>query len=119
MLLKALKKNLYIEGVINTKKQRCIGWGYAKDVIREYEIHQKTPHKSRLKPFQERAVKDAIEQTKSLSDGTERLKLIDLVFWKQSHTLFGASYQCNISYETAVKWHGDFIKAVGKNLGIF
>lgn len=105
--------------MINTKKQRCIGWGYAKDVIREYDIHQKTPHKSRLKPFQEKAVKDAIEQTKSLSDGTERLKLIDLVFWKQSHTLFGASYQCSVSYETAVKWHGDFIKAVGKNLGIF
>lgn len=101
------------------KHQTYIGWGYVKDLIREYEVQKKMPHKSRLKPFQEQAIKQAIEYTETLCDGDERLKMIDLVFWSKSHTLSGAAIKGNISYETAVNWHRDFIKTVGKNLGIF
>lgn len=98
------------------KKSEYIGWGYVKDVIREYGT---TAHKSRLKPFQSQAVKRAVDDTKSLVDGTERLKLIDMVFWKQTHTLHGAAYMCNVSYKTAINWNGDFIKLVGKEMDIF
>lgn len=98
------------------KKSEYIGWGYVKDIIREYGT---TAHKSRLKPFQSQAVKRAVDDTKSLVDGTERLNLINLVFWKQTHTLAGAALECHISYETAVSWHRDFIKAVGRNMDIF
>ena len=98
------------------KKSEHIGWGYVKDVIREYG---ETAHASRLKPFQEQAVKQAVDDTKSLVDGTERLKLISLVFWKQTHTLAGAAYECNVSYDTGVCWHRDFIKSVGRNMDIF
>ena len=96
------------------KKAEYIGWGYIKDVIREYGDTT-----SRLKPFQCQAVKQAVDDTKSLDDGTERLNLINLVFWKQTHTLAGAALECHVSYETAVSWHRDFIKAVGRNMDIF
>ena len=101
---------------MSKKKSEYIGWGFVKDIIREYGI---TAHSCRLKPFQTEAVKQAVEDTKSLVDGTERLKLIDLVFWKQTHTLAGASCECNVCYDLAVLWHRDFIKAVGKELNIF
>lgn len=102
---------------MSKKKSEYIGWGFVKDIIREYS--ETTAHSCRLKPFQVDAVKRAVDETKSLIDGTERLKLIDLVFWKQTHTLAGASYECNVSYDLAVIWHSDFIKSVGKNMNIF
>ena len=100
------------------RKTNILWWGYAKRVAREYGLFQKTPEESCIRQFESEAVQRAIEKTKLLRDGEERLKLINLVFWKQSHTLFGASYQCNISYETAVKWHGDFIRLVGIEMGL-
>lgn len=100
------------------RKTNILWWGYAKRVAREYGNFQKNPEESCIRQFESEAVQRAIEKTKLLRDGEERLKLIDLVFWKQSYTLSGASYQCNISYETAVKWHGDFIRLVGVEMGL-
>ncbi len=58
------------------------------------------------------AVRQAIEVTEYLKTGQERLKLIDLVFWRGSHTLSGAAMALNISYDTAIDYHGDFIMMV-------
>lgn len=58
------------------------------------------------------AVRKAIEGTRRVKAGADRLKLIDLVFWKQSHTLSGAALAVNISYDTAINYHGDFIMLV-------
>lgn len=55
------------------------------------------------------AVKRAIAVTERLKTGKDRMKLVDLVFWKQSHTLQGAAMKVNISYDTAVGYHRDFI----------
>lgn len=99
---------------MSKKKSEYIGWGFVKDIIREYNERS-----CRLKPFQAEAVKQAVDETKKLIDGTERLKLIELVFWKQTHTLAGAAMMCNVSYDLAVIWHRDFIKAVGRKLDIF
>lgn len=59
------------------------------------------------------AVTKAIEKTKRLKTGSDRLKLIDMVFWKQSHTLEGAAYAMFVSDTTARRWHRDFIRLVG------
>lgn len=66
--------------------------------------------KSKQKEYD--AVRCAINATQRLKTGTDRLKVIDLVFWKQSHTLQGAAMQANISYDTAIGYHGDFIMMV-------
>lgn len=55
------------------------------------------------------SVRKAIAVTERMRTGEERLKLIDTVFWKKSHTLSGAAYKLNISYDTAIDYHGDFI----------
>lgn len=64
------------------------------------------------------AVAKAIEQTKRLKTGADRLKLIDMVFWKQSHTLDGASYAIGYSYEQGKLYHRDFLRLVGFNRGL-
>ena len=64
------------------------------------------------------AVQQAIEATARLTTGNDRLKMIDIVFWKESHTLSGAAYAIGISYDTAINYHGDFIMLVAYFRGL-
>lgn len=64
------------------------------------------------------AVTKAIEQTKRLKTGPERLQLIDKVYWKQSHTLDGAAYAIGYSYQQGARYHRDFLRLVGFNRGL-
>lgn len=41
-----------------------------------------------------------------------------MVYWKNTHTLSGAAYQVNISYETAKIYQRQFIVAVAQNYGL-
>lgn len=65
-----------------------------------------------------RAVRQAIEYTAKLKSGTERNALIDMVFFKKSHSLEGAAMALFISYSTAKKWHKEFILAVADFYGL-
>ena len=64
------------------------------------------------------AVRQAIEYTAKLKSGTERNALIDMVFFKKSHSLEGAAIALFISYSTAKKWHKEFILAVADFYGL-
>ncbi len=63
------------------------------------------------------AVRQAAEETRTLKDGAERMKMIRLVFWDRTHTLEGAAMKCRISYATARRWHGEFIKKTARKFG--
>ncbi len=64
------------------------------------------------------AVREAIEETKNLKTGNERLKIIRLVFWDRSHTVTGAAMQIPCSDRTAREWHRDFIYLVAQKYGL-
>ena len=64
------------------------------------------------------AVRQAIEYTSKLRNGAERNALIDMVFFKKSHSLEGASMALFISYSTAKRWHKEFILAVADFYGL-
>ena len=64
------------------------------------------------------AVRAAIEETRRMKRGDERLHLIDLVFWKKTHTLDGACRACHVSERTGRRWHTEFIHLVAKNRGL-
>ena len=63
------------------------------------------------------AVRQAIAETLTLDTGQERLQVIRCVFWDKTHTLEGAAMKLHISYVTARRWHGEFIRLVGKVFG--
>lgn len=67
---------------------------------------------SKPKQMEYDAVRKAIEATERMRTGQDRMKLMSLVFWKQSHTLQGAAMAVNVSYDTAIDYHGDFIMMV-------
>ena len=64
------------------------------------------------------AVEAAIQETARLPDGETRLAIVDLVFWRQSHTLQGAADQVHLSYRSARRRQENFIRAVAKNMGL-
>lgn len=58
------------------------------------------------------AVKRAIATTGRYRNAEDRLKVIELVYWRKSHTLQGAAQFCNYSYAAAKEWNAEFIGLV-------
>lgn len=93
-------------------KPRYGWWPYAKWMIRSYKGGGLMTKDERS------AVEAAVKETEQLADGGERLRLIDLVLWKQTHTLQGAALACYVSERTAQEWHRQFIRLVGQKRGL-
>lgn len=64
------------------------------------------------------AVTKAIEQTKQMQSGKDRLAVINMVLWKGTHNIDGAAMQLYISEITAKRYHSDFIRLVGFCYGL-
>ena len=61
------------------------------------------------------AVRDAVEQTERMRNGHDRLRVIDLVYWKNACALKYAGLHVRYSEDTIQNWHADFIRAVAHN----
>ncbi len=83
------------------------GWGYAKSMVKRYP--------DRVNDNEKMAVETAIKNTLSMKTGEARMKIIDLVLIKGTHTIQGAALKCYCSERTALNYHWDFIKEVGRN----
>lgn len=64
------------------------------------------------------AVRRAIRVTEHMKTGRDRLKIIDLVFWKRTHNLEGAALLIGCSYDTVQNWHSQFIHEVAEAYGL-
>jgi hypothetical protein len=90
-------------------KSRDMWWGYAKAMIRAYP--------ERTTEEEASAVKAAIEKTEKLNGGEERMKFIHFIYFqkhvkKDRRDLEYAALRSNISYETAKRWHREFVNTV-------
>lgn len=64
------------------------------------------------------AVENAICVTKGYKNGEDRIRFVDMVFFKQTHTLVGASNVLYISQRTGEEWHRQFIRLVASYMGM-
>ncbi len=64
------------------------------------------------------AVRRAVESTRRMEDGRERLDVVRLVLWERTHTLEGAALAVHCSYRSARRWHAEFICVVAKHYGL-
>lgn len=64
------------------------------------------------------AVTKAINTTRKMLNGRYRLKIIELVYWKQSHTLMGAARMVCFSERSARRFHTEFIRLVASYYGL-
>lgn len=91
-------------------KPRYRWWGYAKAMLRAYP--------GDVTEEERNAIESAINETLVLTDGKDRIKVIDLVFFKGTHKLAGAAMQVPCSIDTAQKYHADFIRLIGEKRGL-
>ncbi len=64
------------------------------------------------------AVRMAIELTRKIPDGELHIKLIELMYWKsRKQNIRDIVYRLGISEATGKRWHGDFIRMVGRCVG--
>lgn len=64
------------------------------------------------------AVRAAISETEVMKHGRQRMELIDRVYWKHSHTLYGAAMCALVSERTAKRWSAEFVRTVEKYLDL-
>lgn len=64
------------------------------------------------------AVRAALEETRRLPDGDERIEMIRLVFWSRTHTLAGAALRLHRGERTVREWHRTFIRLAAKKYGL-
>lgn len=95
--------------------------GYVQAIVREYpELEERAEElRKNSVAFREyNAVQRAIRETEQFPDGALRLRLLDMVFWRQSHNMQGAANVCYVSQSTAYRWRERFLYAVAENMGI-
>lgn len=64
------------------------------------------------------AVRAAIAGTQAMPDGDERMQMVRMVFWDRTHTLDGVALKLHRCLRTIKQWHGDFIRAVERELDL-
>ena len=90
-------------------KPRYRWWGYDKSMLRAYP--------EEVNEYERIAIETALSETKKMIDGAHRVKVIELVFFKDTHTLQGAALNIPCDYETAKRWQQQFIRLVAKSFG--
>ena len=98
-----------------TKDSRYrLWWGYIKGCVRKYSEIPVDEAGTDIERRELEAVQRAVARTQSMKHGGERLALIELVYWKRTHTVPGAALELFISERTALRWHGEFIRTVAR-----
>ena len=74
---------------------------------------------SQVKMREYEAVRKAVEAAGSVpGNGNLRVKLVEMVYFKRTHTLEGVCQVLHISYGTAKNYNHDFLCCVAKNFGL-
>lgn len=72
---------------------------------------------SRRETAEIEAVDAAIRETARKPTGEARLAIIDLVYWRKSHRLYGAAMEIGYSGQQAKRYNAEFIRLVAFYLG--
>ena len=99
-------------------KPRYRWWGYARNVVRAYPKLMAAKCLAEDDLSDRDAVTQAINITKQKRKGGDMLGLIKGVYWGRSEqSIEKAASHLYISGTTAIRWHGEFVRTVGKCLG--
>ena len=97
-------------------KPRARWWGYVRQILFAYPLITDSSVEEDRRECA--AVEAASVETAVLPDGEGRLELVQMVFFDRSHTLEGAALRLHLSYATARRRQADFVRCVGKHLGL-
>lgn len=94
-----------------TRHSRNRGWwSYIKFIIIKYG-RVREPN-GELERRELEAVRRAIDETLHITNGRDRLEVINLLYWKRTKNVKGVADSMSISERTVLRWNGDFIRCV-------
>ena len=91
------------------RKPRRLWIGYVRAILQNY------PH---VTDREREAVELAVTETTHQSDGETVRAIIEMVFFRRSHTLDGAAQAVHYSYSAAKRMQQRFLVCVGKHMGL-
>ena len=62
------------------------------------------------------AIDIALDQQKAYYNGTERMRMVELVYFKRSHTITGAAMEVSYSPEAVSRWNAELVHAAAAAL---
>lgn len=92
-------------------------WGYVKSIVRDYAT-QCMEDLTGVAVTNYEAVLEAVTATERMTDGQNRLKVIQMVHWDRTHTIEGASRVIPCGSATAIRWQRAFFEEVARNRGL-
>lgn len=97
-------------------KPRYYWYDYVKKNLYRYpeQLHKLGTMQSRIAEF---GIEKAIQETKQKQDGDGRIKMMEMLFFKRTHTIDGAADVLHVSRRTAQRWIKDFIYCAAKHIG--
>jgi len=87
-------------------------------MIKDYPERQKNAESlERQDRIEFDTVRKAVEQTKTMIDGKNRIQVINMTLWKQTHTVDGSAIALHLSERTAQRYRWQFVALVGMHYG--
>lgn len=83
----------------------------ARAALREYPKAKRRGDAAVVLP-----VEAALERQKEYYNAADRLRMVDMVYFRRTHTLIGAAVECGYSIETVKKWNLEILAAVDGRL---
>ena len=87
-------------------------------MVKDYPDRQKAEGSlGRQEQIEFDTVRKAVEQTKTMIDGKNRLQVINMTLWKRTHTVDGSAIVLHLSERTAQRYRWQFVALVGMHYG--
>ena len=64
------------------------------------------------------AVRQALKYISTQKHADERLRVINLYYWRKTNTLYGAAMKVGFHEQTVKEWNREFIKKIAENFGL-
>ena len=103
------------QGVVKMSRPRYYWFGIVKTII--YQYPNKLDRGTIKGAEADICIKKALNETSAAKDGEERMRLIDMVFVRKTHKVYGAASEIHISESTAKRWIAEFVYLVAQNMG--
>ncbi|MBS5151264.1 MAG: hypothetical protein Q4A63_07800 [Butyricicoccus pullicaecorum] len=89
---------------------------YVREILKSYPEIIEKPAEERTVNEQRRAeiVNRALEAVQRMSDSRARRKIIELVYFQNAYTLYGAALQIPVGERTAQRWNAELMNLIAE-----
>lgn len=93
---------------------------YLHEILRDYpEIKRKPADKRTAQELRRAAVvSEMLDDLRRMTDGQHRQRLVKLVYFDRSHTVYGAAMVIGISRRQAERWNAKMVENLAGKIGL-